>query len=204
MSRRDKGCVTTGIMMLSPARSVGTESYETTVVRSGGARRAPRQFFQFLVSNRLTSHSSQSKLMPDGRTLACRGGARGAVWYSQNIERWQKQGSEEGIKSGGEKLGEISEKFAWQGGKRRGEISREICLAEKRNYLQEICLCFKRNPDLPQDDAGPVIGVHRLLQHRGRGGVTSLSAASHGSVTLSPGASGKMEKETQPLGVRPT
>lgn len=54
------------------------------------------------------------------------------------------------------------------------------------------------------DDAGPVIGVHRLLQHRGRGGVTSLSAASHGSVTLSPGASGKMEKETQPLGVRPT
>ena len=93
MSRRDKGCVTTGIMMLSPARSVGTESYETTVVRSGGARRAPRQFFQFLVSNRLTSHSSQSKLMPDGRTLACRGGAGGAVWYSQNVERWQKQGA---------------------------------------------------------------------------------------------------------------
>ena len=31
--------------------------------------------------------------MPDGRTLACRGGAGGAVWYSQNVERWQKQGA---------------------------------------------------------------------------------------------------------------
>ena len=51
--------------------------------------------------------------------------------------------SEEGIKSGGEKLGEISEKFAWQGGKRRGEISREICLAEKEITCNEFACVSK-------------------------------------------------------------
>lgn len=60
------------------------------MVRSGGARRTPCQFFQFLVWNRFTSHSSQSKLMPDDRTLACCGGARGAVWYGTSSHA-QKQ-----------------------------------------------------------------------------------------------------------------
>ena len=73
--------------------------------------------------------------------------------------------SEEGIKSGGEKLGEISEKFSWHvagGETERRNFPRNLP-GRKRNYLQEICLCFKRNPDLPQlADSGTLVHAAKV------------------------------------------